>query len=366
MPANTPRYGFQYPQPTDLTDIPDAIAIPLDTIDANVVMEYQGTLAMRPAVGVFGRRYYVVGDPVATNNGIEWFDTGSSWINIGPINTAAGNIATALPGAGQAAGSVGFAADAGHSHQREPVSTSSDIKPIGDTAQAGSTGKWVDAGHVHAGGFSLGDFKQTTNISTNYSSGPVNGFLPADGRGPYSTTGTYAAFYNACGGDANYPWTKNIVAGTFYLPDVRDRVLVAAGTTYTVGQKAGAATTQLTVNNLPSHEHPIADQQHSHGITDPQHKHSSDEKGNGAFPTLYFTASVSPQIIPGGTGYASVGTAPIYVTYNPVNQTGGASTGISVNLSYTGINGTSGTTFSNAAVSIVQPVAGVLTLVKVI
>lgn len=50
---------------------------------------------------------------------------------------------------------------------------------------------------------------------------------------------------------------------TFRLPDLQSRVPVhmgtppATGTTYSLGQKGGAETQQLTVANLPPHQHPV-------------------------------------------------------------------------------------------------------------
>ena len=376
MSATTPRYAFTYPSPTDATDIPDAIAIPLDQIDANVVMEYSGTLAARPAASIFGRRYYVTGDPTPANNGLEYMDTGTTWISVGPINTSAGNIAQQLPGAAAAAGNSGLSADSLHSHAREPVSTVADILPIGDTASAGNSGKWVDAAHVHAGGFSLGDFKQTANTSINYAGGPVNGFLPADGRLMGSTTGTYAAFYNACGGDASYPWGRDGL-GNFYAPDTRDRILITAGISYTVGQKVGAANVQLSVANLPSHDHPLSNTSHNHGTTEPAagHAHPSNayDIHGGDFEAIYSSGAVGPNLLPGGpevhiggAWQAAMGSQPLNVTYFAGNTTKYAKTGLTVNNASLPITGTGPTTFSNTTFSVVQPAVGVITLVKVV
>jgi len=50
---------------------------------------------------------------------------------------------------------------------------------------------------------------------------------------------------------------------TFALPDLRGRVAVGQGvgaglSPYTIGQRAGAEATTLTLGNLPAHEHPVS------------------------------------------------------------------------------------------------------------
>ena len=53
-----------------------------------------------------------------------------------------------------------------------------------------------------------------------------------------------------------YQGTGNIIdANTFQTPDLRDRFLMPAGVSYPVGQTGGEAQHQLTVNEMPSHNH---------------------------------------------------------------------------------------------------------------
>ena len=49
-------------------------------LEAVVMMYAQGTLAARPAAGTEGRIYTVVGDATASNNGRQYYDTGSTWV----------------------------------------------------------------------------------------------------------------------------------------------------------------------------------------------------------------------------------------------------------------------------------------------
>lgn len=48
---------------------------------------------------------------------------------------------------------------------------------------------------------------------------------------------------------------RNDPAETFTLPDIRDRFVVGAGSSYALGDTGGAASHQLTVAELPSHTH---------------------------------------------------------------------------------------------------------------
>lgn len=47
-------------------------------------------------------------------------------------------------------------------------------------------------------------------------------------------------------------------------PDLRDRFIVGSGSNYSIGATGGANTVTLTVNQMPSHNHPITDPGHFH------------------------------------------------------------------------------------------------------
>ncbi len=55
-------------------------------------------------------------------------------------------------------------------------------------------------------------------------------------------------------------------------PNLRDRFVVGAGSTYAVGDTGGAETHTLTLDEIPAHNHGGGN--HSHGVTDPGHAHS--------------------------------------------------------------------------------------------
>lgn len=88
----------------------------------------------------------------------------------------------------------------------------------------------------------------------------------------------------------------------------------------TLGQSGGAETHQLSVAEMPSHDHGGGD--HSHGVTDPEHQHAEAGQ-NGANP--WGTIAVTN---PAPGTYTGVG-GPA----NPTTATRAAATGISINNS---------------------------------
>lgn len=69
--------------------------------------------------------------------------------------------------------------------------------------------------------------------------------------------------------------------GSNGTPDLRDRFVVGAGTSYAVGATGGAATVTLTEAQMPSHTHSITATAtsesagaHTHSVTDPGHVHA--------------------------------------------------------------------------------------------
>jgi hypothetical protein len=104
--------------------------------------------------------------------------------------------------------------------------------------------------------------------------------------------------------------------GSNGTPNLTDRFIIGAGSTYAVNGTGGVSSVTLTTNNLPAHTHTAT-------VTDPTHSHS-------------FTASVSTYGPRGGAGGEYWGAQPSGST------TAAASTGISVTNTSTG----SGTSFS--------------------
>jgi len=70
------------------------------------------------------------------------------------------------------------------------------------------------------------------------------------------------------GSIANIPSGWALCDGTNGTPDLRDRFIVGAGSSYAVGAKGGAAEVTLTVDQMPSHRHSVAAQSGSgSGVT---------------------------------------------------------------------------------------------------
>ena len=77
--------------------------------------------------------------------------------------------------------------------------------------------------------------------------------------------------------------------GTNSTPDLRNRFIVGAGSTYAVGATGGADSVTLTTSQIPSHTHTFTattstDGSHTHGYNDPGHSHtylSIDTAGTG-------------------------------------------------------------------------------------
>ncbi len=133
--------------------------------------------------------------------------------------------------------------------------------------------------------------------------------------------------------------------GTNSTPDLRDRFLVGAGSTYAVGATGGANTVTLTANELPSHTHTFsattgAAGSHSHGVSDPGHSH--------AFTTYIKSgAGFSP-------GPASYGMVAGTSDYSSISAQGTSGSGTGISIAAVGdhthtVSGTTGAAGSGAA-----------------
>jgi len=105
--------------------------------------------------------------------------------------------------------------------------------------------------------------------------------------------------------------------GSNGTPNLTDRFIVGAGSTYAVNATGGATTASLTSTNLPAHTHTAT-------VTDPGHTHTIT-------PTIYTTGSAARGTGTGDSNAATLSTA---------------TTGISVAVSGGGSGGASGTAFS--------------------
>ncbi|MBD2449416.1 tail fiber protein [Nostoc sp. FACHB-152] len=152
-----------------------------------------------------------------------------------------------------------------------------------------------------------------------------SGWLWCDGA-TYSQA-TYPALYAALGS------SYNVGGGNFRVPDHRGRVAVGAGqgsglTNRTLGQTFGSETVTLDVSQLPSHNHGVNDPGHSHPFSDPGHSHGVNDPGHGhGLPGDVYDREASEGSDGSGSAYQPRGA-----------YTLGATTGISIRTSWTGIN----------------------------
>jgi microcystin-dependent protein len=151
---------------------------------------------------------------------------------------------------------------------------------------------------------------------------PGRGTLPADhlwldGSTDHKVSDwpdLYLVVGNDYGGDS--------AAGTFGLPDSRDRSIIGAGGALSPQPGSRGGSRLITVSQMPSHAHGISDPGHGHGIGDPGHAHDSNPSTAGAW---------------GSTQGLSNYSVTAQTVFSTVFRTGGSGTGIWIGGSGTGI-----------------------------
>lgn len=111
------------------------------------------------------------------------------------------------------------------------------------------------------------------------------------------------------GSIATIPTGWVLCNGSNGTPDLRNRFIVGAGSTYTQGNTGGSATQTLAVDNLPAHTHTgttDSNGAHTHTITDPGHTHTYTAYGSGSSGSQYFTPA-SQGTFTTNTGTSSTG-----------------------------------------------------------
>jgi microcystin-dependent protein len=130
-----------------------------------------------------------------------------------------------------------------------------------------------------------------TSVGLNVGSGKTVNI--AGGLKLSGSAGTAGQVLLSAGSGAAPTWGSSIVAGMIMLwsgsiatiptgwllcngtsgtPDLRNRFVVGAGSTYAVGATGGSAD-----STLPSHSHGVSDPTHAHGVYDPGHAHGFDQ-----------------------------------------------------------------------------------------
>ena len=162
------------------------------------------------------------------------------------------------------------------------------------------------------------------------------------------------------GAAASIPAGWYLCDGTNGTPDLRDRFIVGAGNSYSVGASGGSATQTLAVANLPAHNHGVNDPGHAHGVNDPGHTHQASVNDPGHAHGVNDPGHSHPERVGQSTGGGGVNGWNISPSQSLVNlgyNTGNANTGISINTAWTGIgvgiaNATTGITIAQATTGI--------------
>ena len=96
------------------------------------------------------------------------------------------------------------------------------------------------------------------NSSSKWTNQTPGGGIPAGGIIMWSGT------------VANIPSGWYLCNGSYGTPDLRDRFVVGAGSSYNPGNTGGSETVSISTSNMPSHNHSVSS--HSHSI--PSHAHT--------------------------------------------------------------------------------------------
>jgi hypothetical protein len=181
----------------------------------------------------------------------------------------------------------------------------SGIAALGNALSVSAGGTGVSSNTAYA--VLCGGTTATNPIQSIASVGTAGQVLTSNGAGALPTM--QAAFVSGMiilwsGSSASIPTGFLLCNGSSSTPDLRDRFVVGAGSTYAVNATGGSANAAL-----PSHTHTAT-------VTDPQHNHTTNAAGGAA------------QSGGGATLFAGSGT------------TGNASTGITVANSTEGVSAT--------------------------
>jgi microcystin-dependent protein len=119
------------------------------------------------------------------------------------------------------------------------------------------------------------------------------------------------------GSIATVPTGWGLCDGTSGKPDLRDRFIVGAGTTYTIGATGGANTVTLVEANLPSHTHSFSGTGASSAV-DLSHNHTFSGTTGGGGSHVHSRLSISVAAAAGTSSSTGAGTV---VAPNPGTST---------------------------------------------
>tara|TARA_R110000868_G_scaffold275101_1_gene534796 strand:- start:438 stop:1316 length:879 start_codon:yes stop_codon:yes gene_type:complete len=199
---------------------------------------------------------------------------------------------------------------------------------------AGVGGKWV-LRNIATGAFTI----TFASLGGGTSFVATPGFANAASDG-VNTAGNFDAIATGIitmwsGAVPSIPSGWFLCDGTNGTPDLRDRFIVGAGSTYAVADTGGAATVTLSQAETPAHTHGygsvlvVSGGSHTHAINDPTHTHLFTRYGltSGATPVSGEGPGGSGSTVASGTGISLVAGGVHTHGYGPTNTTSIGSTG---------------------------------------
>jgi microcystin-dependent protein len=179
------------------------------------------------------------------------------------------------------------------------------------------------------------------------------GWLLCDGAAVSRTT--YAALFGVLG----TTYGAGNGSTTFNVPDLRNKVAVGSGSTYTRAQTGGAATVTLGTSQIPSHSHSFSDTTDSAG----SHGHSGSTGSDGSHSHSYTAAVARSDLLGGG------GTSGATASGSSTGSAGSHSHGLSIDSggshSHT-VSGTTGTAGSGGSHENMPPFVAMPTIIRAI
>ena len=130
----------------------------------------------------------------------------------------------------------------------------------------------------------------STQLQLNYGVVPTGAIIMWSGA-----TTSIPSGWALCNGQTA---SKSDGSGSVTVPDLRDRFIVGAGTTYAVGATGGAtsntptitvtnASYALTQNDLPAYNLTVNETAHTHTATDSGHQHTYGYKSYAGLETIH-------------------------------------------------------------------------------
>ena len=168
--------------------------------------------------------------------------------------------------------------------------------------------------------FEPGDIKAIGGASV------PQGWLLCDGSAVSRTQ--FVALFNAIG----VIWGAGDNVSTFNIPNLTGNVPVGASLTFPLGSTGGSATATLSLGNLPTHNHGIADPGHIHTINDPGHAHASVVAAS-----VNTTGTSTGAVTAGNTSTATTGITTASATTGITTQNAGSGTAFSTISPYAAI-----------------------------